>query len=253
MRFYAVAQNTFRETQRDRVQWILLLYAIIVIMSAFVLSPLAMGEGYRVTRDLGLAALSIIGVVLIALVGGGLVQKEVERRTIHTILSKPVGRAEFLLGKYLGLLGMVTSMFLGMLAFLMLTLLIMEGRIEMAVLMAGFFTLGELAVLTAIVVAFSSFVSPVLSGIFTFAVFVFGHFSQDLLDFAEKAPAGVGFIARGIYAVIPHLHHFDLRSEAAYGVLPTFPQTLIAVVYGAAYLGAVLVVGSAILSRREFK
>jgi hypothetical protein len=254
MKALAIAQNTFREARRDRVQWILLIYAITVIGGAYVLSPLALGEGYRVTRDLGLAALSLIGVVLIALVGGGLVHKEIERKTVFTLLARPVRRGEFLVGKFLGMLGMVAAIFAGMVGLLCAVLFLREGIVEPAVLAAAVFTFFELAVLTAVITTFSSFVSPALSGIFTFAVFVLGRFSEDLLRFAERAPSeAVALLSRGLYLVLPHLHLFDLRSEAAYSLLPDPGRVVAAAVYTLCYAGALLAMGSAILSRREFR
>ena len=250
----ALAANTFREARRDRVQWVLLVYAIVVLGGAYILSPISLGESYRVTRDLGLAALSIVGLLMIVLVGGGLVQKEIDRRTIFTILAKPVRRGEFLVGKYLGLMAMVVCIFGGMLGFLLLVVFLNEGKIEPAVVMAGVFTLGEFAVLTAVVVAFSSFASPVLASCFTLGLFVMGSFSQDLLRFAERAPsAGLAMAARAFYLVLPHLYVFDRRADAAYGVLPTGGEVLGALVYAVLYSAALLAAATVILSRREFK
>jgi len=250
----SLAANTFREARRDRVQWVLLLYAVVVLAGAYILSPISLGEGYRVTRDLGLAALSVVGLVMIVLVGGGLVQKEIDRRTIFTILAKPVRRGEFLLGKYLGLMAMVTAIFAGMLGFLILVVYVNERHVDPAVLVSGLFTLGEFSVLTAVVVAFSSFTSPVLASCFTFGLFVMGSFSQDLLRFADRAPSAVlALAARAFYLVLPHLHVFDRRAEAAYGVLPTTGEVMSAVVYAVLYSAALLAAATAILSRREFK
>jgi Cu-processing system permease protein len=253
MKVLAIAQNTFREARRDRAQWILLLYAVIVLGGASVLSPLAMGEGYRVTRDLGLAGISLIGLVLIVLVGGGLVQKEVERQTVLTVLSRPLRRPEFLLGKYLGLLGMVTLVFLGMTALLAGILLIKEGHLEAAVLWAALFTLGELALMTAVVVTFSAFVSPALAGVFTVAMFLVGHFAEDLPRFAEKTGGGLAEIARGLYVFLPHLEAFNLRAEAAYGIVPEPGRVAGAALYVLLYTAALLAGGAVIFSRREFR
>ena len=206
------------------------------------------------TRDLGLAAMSLVGVILIVFVGSGLVQKEIERRTVLTVLAKPVRRPEFLIGKYLGLLAMVTVIFLAMLALLMVVLWLRERHIEPAVLVAAGFTLGELAVMTAVAVAFSSFVSPVLSGVFTLALFVAGHFSADLLQFAEKMEASpLAGLARAVYLLLPHLDTFNLRAEAAYGVIPDLSVVLNALVYTVLYSMALVAAGCGIFSQREFR
>lgn len=254
MKALAIALNTFREARRDRAQWILLLYAVVVLGGAAVLTPLAMGEGYRVTRDLGLAALSLIGLIMIVLVGSGLVHKELDRRTVLTVLAKPVRRTEFLIGKYLGLMAMVTLIFAGMVLLLAGTLLIMERRLEPAVLCAAGFTYAELGVMTAVVVAFSAFVSPALAGIFTLALAVMGHFSGDLLRFADTAANPVlAWLSRGVYLVLPHLESFNWRAEAAYGVLPDPSQAGGAALYALLYTASLLALGSGIFTQREFR
>jgi Cu-processing system permease protein len=254
MKTLAIALNTFREARRDRVQWILLLYAAVVLGGTYILTPLAMGEGPRVVRDLGLAALSLVGVILIVLVGAGMVQKEIDRRTVLTVLAKPVRRPEFLLGKYVGMMGMVLFVFVAMVALLAAVVWMREGTVPAAVLWAAAFTFGELMVMTAVVVAFSTFVSPALAGVFTLAVFVFGHFSGDLLRFAEKAPsAALAFLARGFYYILPHLDAFNLRAEAAYGMSPSPERVAAAAGYALLYTAFLLVTASVIFSRREFR
>jgi ABC-type transport system involved in multi-copper enzyme maturation permease subunit len=254
MKTLAVAKNTFREARRDRAQWILVLYAVVLFGSAFVLSPLALGEAYRVTRDLGVAALSLVGVILIILVGSGMVQKEIDRKTVLTVLAKPIRRHEFLIGKYLGFMAMVAAVFAGMVLLLAGTLLLTEHRLEPAVLVAALFTLGELAVMTAIVVGFSSFATPALAGIFTLTVFVIGHFAGDLLRFAERVESPpLAAAAQIVYLLLPHLGAFNLRAEAAYGVLPTPGDALTAGLYAVCYSGCVIAVGCAVFTRREFR
>jgi ABC-type transport system involved in multi-copper enzyme maturation permease subunit len=254
MRTLAIAQNTFREARRDRAQWVFLLYAAIVVGGGTALTPLAMGEGYRVTRDLGLAAMSLIGMMLIVMVGSGMVQKEIDRATILTVLAKPLRRGEFVIGKYLGLLAMVALVFVCMTALLALVLFGREGRVDPAVLWAAAFTFGEFIILTAIVVAFSTFVSPILSGVFTVSVFIMGHFSADLLRFAGRVEGTLlAWVARGAYMVLPHMEVFNLRAEAASGLLPPRDMILGSSAYGLLYAVSVVLVASAIFSVREFR
>jgi ABC-2 type transport system permease protein len=254
MRALAIARNTFREARRDRAQWVFLLYAAIVVGGGTALTPLAMGEGYRVTRDLGLAAMSLVGMMLIVMVGSGMVQKEIDRATILTVLAKPLRRGEFLIGKYLGLLAMVALVFVCMTALLALVLLGHEGRVDPAVLWAALFTFGEFIVLTAVVVVFSTFVSPILSGVFTVAVFIMGHFSGDLLRFASTVEGTfLAWIARAAYMVLPHMEVFNLRGEAAGGILPAPDVVLASGAYGLLYAVSVVLIGAAIFSVREFR
>ena len=254
MKTIAIARNTFLEARRDRAQWILGLYGLIVLGGGVVLSPLAMGEGFRVTRDLGLAAMSLVGVILLVLVGAGMVQKEVDRRTVLTVLAKPIRRHEFLLGKYLGLMAMVTLVFAGMIVLLGAVLLLVEGKIHPAVLAAAGFTYFELMVMTAVVVGFSCFVTPALAGMFTLTIFIMGHFAADLLRFAETVESQfLAVTAHGVYFLLPHLDAFNLRAEAAYGILPPGGAALQTALYALLYSACVVALGSAIFARREFR
>ena len=255
MKALAIAKNTFRETYRDRVQWILAFYVILLLGGTLILTPLSMGEGYRITRDLGLAGISLVGMVLIALVGGGLIHKEIERRTVLSVMSKPIKRSQFLLGKFMGLLAMVTLVFAGMVLFFGAVLWATEGSLEKAVLMAALLTYGQLMILTALVVAFSAFVvSPVLSGLFVFMTFVLGNFSEDLLRFAEKAPTEtMAWLSRTSYLFLPHFHVFNWRAEAAYSVSPEPGQVLWAVLYAVLYTATILALGAAMFQRRELR
>ncbi len=254
MRILAIARNTFREARRDRVQWILLLYLAVVVGGSVVLSPLSLGEGYRITRDLGLAALSLVGVLLIVLVGGTLVHREIDRRTILTVLAKPIRRSEFLIGKYLGLLAMVVLVFVAMTVVFCTMLFVQEGHVEPAVLVAALFTFGEFMIMTSVVMLFSSFVSPALAGVFTLALFILGHFAEDLIRFAEEAPSALMATgAQVIYLLLPHLEAFNLRPEAAYGIVPTPDRIGAAALYAVLYSTAMLAAATLVLSRREFR
>ena len=251
----SVAKNTFREARRDRVQWVLLVYVVVLVGGSLILTPLSMGEGYRITRDLGLAAMSLIGLLLIAMVGGGMVHKEIERRTVLAILAKPLRRSDFLLGKFAGLLTMVTAVFVGMTLFLALVLAVIQKEIDTPVLVAAAMTFGELMILTAVVTASSAFlVSPTMSAFTALAVFVSGNFAESLLQFSESAPFGVvSVLSKAAYYIVPHFHLFNWRAEAAYGVYATSADWFWAAAYAVLYSTAVLAVGIFLFSRREFR
>jgi Cu-processing system permease protein len=255
MRALSVAHNTFREARRDRVQWVLLVYVVILVGGSMVLTPLSMGEGYRITRDLGLAAMSLVGLLLIAMVGGGMVHKEIERRTVLAILAKPLRRSDFLFGKFLGLLAMVAMVFVGMALFLALVLAVIQKQIDTPVLVAAAMTFGELMILTAVVTASSAFlVSPTMSAFTALAVFVCGNFAESLMKFAESAPAGiVSTMSKAAYYVVPHFHLFNWRAEAAYGISAGTADWVWASLYAILYSMAILAVGAYLFSRREFR
>ena len=103
MKTLALAQNTFREGVRDRVFFAVLVFSVLLLVASLVIGPLSLGEQGRITQDVGLASISILCFLIAVLIGTGIVYKEIERKTIYTVLSKPVSAWEFILGKFLGL------------------------------------------------------------------------------------------------------------------------------------------------------
>src|SRR6185436_18426174 len=202
----AIARNAFREAVRDRVLYNLVLFALLLIASAVFLGELSAGEEAKIIVDLGLSAMLLFGAFIAIFVGVGLVYKEIERRTLYAILSKPVGRGQFLVGKYLGLsltlLVNVTVMGLGVTLAL---LYVRRGwhplaaQIWPAILLIYF----ELLIITAVALVFSSFSSPALSALLTFFVFIIGHFSTDLKALADTSgSAPARFVFRAVYYLL---------------------------------------------------
>lgn len=253
-RIWAIAANTWREAIRDRIYLALVFFAVLILMSSQVLSPLALGEGGKVTRDFGLSALTLFGVLVTILIGTGMVHKEIERKTIMTLLSKPIGRGEFVLGKFLGLLLTLLLIAAGMLALLLGVLAAREGVLDRAVLLAALLSVGELVLMTAVAIFFSTCASPALSGMFTLAAWVVGHFSTDLKQMADAGAAGgVNWVARGVYYLLPNLELFNARAGASHGVAPGAGQFAVAAVYLVMYGGALLAAAVLIFRRREFR
>ncbi len=103
MKIYAIAVNTFKEAIRDKIFYSLVFFAGLIIGTSILLSMLTLGEGSKIIADISLAGINFFGVIISIFVGIGLVYKELEKKTIYTIISKPIRRSDFLLGKYLGL------------------------------------------------------------------------------------------------------------------------------------------------------
>src|ERR1700716_3622120 len=188
-RIGAIARNAFREAVRDRVLYNLVLFVLLLIAGAIFLGEISAGQEAKIIVDLGLSAILLFGVFIAIFVGVGLVYKEIERRTLYAILSKPIGRGEFMLGKYLGLC-----------LTLLVNVAIMGGGLSLALLYvkrgwdplivriwpAIFLIYVELAILTGVAMLFSAFSSPALSALLAFFVFVIGHFSADLKTLANS-------------------------------------------------------------------
>src|SRR2546423_10299820 len=187
-----IAANVFRESVRDKVLYNLVLFAILLIAGAYLIGQLTAGQDVRIIKDLGLGAMSIFGLFIAVFIGIGLVSKEVERRSIYSLLAKPVHRFQIVLGKYIGLVLTLAVNLSIMSAALYLVLLYMATTggpgmvrgIEAPVLDPALFkAIGllfvELSVVTAIALFFSTFSTPILSAAFTFSLYVSGHLSAD--------------------------------------------------------------------------
>ena len=252
---FTIARNTFREAVRDRVLYNLVLFVLLVTASAVFLGELTAGQEARTIVNLGLGAMLIFGTFIAIFVGVSLVSKEIEKRTVYAIFSKPIGRGEFIFGKYLGLSLTILVNVLVMGAGVSLALLYVGGNsLAVSIWGAIFLIFFELTILTAVAVLFSSFSTPALSALLSFFVFVIGHFSASLNDLAKGLGSSFAkFFFGVIYYILPNLSFYTFRSEAAHGILPPASMIFGAIAYAAVYVGILLVITIAIFSRRNFK
>jgi ABC-type transport system involved in multi-copper enzyme maturation permease subunit len=253
MKVWSIAFNTFRENLRDKLLYNLLIFALLMIGSSLILMRLTLGEFHRLILDIGLGSINFFGVLIAIFIGIGLVSKEIEKKTIYTIVSKPVARFQFLLGKYLGLsftLFINTAiMAAGLLAVLYLQDVPVHGVLFKALSMI----MMEFMVITAVALLFSTFSSATFSAIFTLALYVIGHLTPDLKTFGEKM-GGLGkTILEGMYYVLPNLDRFNLKGHVTHQIdVPTGDLLMIAA-YGMVYTAFLLTLASIIFQRRDFR
>ncbi|HTG92344.1 MAG TPA: ABC transporter permease [Pyrinomonadaceae bacterium] len=256
-RIIAIARNAFREAVRDRVLYNLVLFVLLLTAAAIFIGELSGGQERKVIVDLGLSSMLLFGAFIAIFVGVGLVYKEIEKRTIYAIFSKPVGRGEFLLGKYLGLcltlLVNVVVMGLGV----SLALIYVSGGWDPLVLViwpAMLLIYLELMILTAVALLFSSFSSPALSALLTFFVFIIGHFSADLKSLATSMGSpGARWLFASLYYVLPNLSNYSFITPAAHGQAPAAGFVAMTMLYGVCYIAVVLAAATVVFSRRNFK
>src|SRR5690242_18369758 len=189
-RIYHIAANTFREAVRDRVLYNLIAFALLLTGAAVLVGQISIEIERLVVINLGLTAVSLFGVVIAIFVGIGLVSKEIEKRTLYTVLSRPVRRWEFIVGKFFGLAGtlVVNAFFMAIGVFA--ALLYVAHKFQKPdgwVLVALYFIILEFLIICSVALLFSTFSSPMLSAVFAFSLFVIGTFSEDLRNFAAMA------------------------------------------------------------------
>lgn len=249
-----LAGSTFLETVRDKIFYLVAVFGFIMLASTAILSPLTVGAQGKIMADVGLASMVIFGLLVVVFVGSNMVRKELDKGTIVTILSRPVGRREYLIGKFLGLnLTLVTMLGVMGLVFLLM-LFLAPGSFSLRFLGAFYLTFLELTLINAVVVFFSTSVSPILAAVFTLGVFSVGHLSQSIRDFGQLQDSLFQRqISELVYYLTPNLEVFNLRGLVVHGTTVPGSHLVMATVYCLAWSGLLLVVAGSIFSRKELR
>jgi ABC-type transport system involved in multi-copper enzyme maturation permease subunit len=257
MRVATIALHTFKESVREKVLYNLVAFALLLIGAGILFGSISVGVEQIILITLGLTSISVFGLLIAIFIGIDLVSKEIERRTIYNILSKPVSRLEFILGKYLGLLltlfvntAIMTVGFYAALFYQKRALLLDDLRFLGAV----YFILLELAMVVGIAVVFSCISTPVLSALYTFCLYVIGNFSADLRAFGQETQSALlGTVSDVLYYSLPNFGNFNVISQVAHAEkIPGYlwlGNSLYALLYIAALLGMAVLV----FEEREFR
>lgn len=261
-RTWAIALNTFREATRNRVLYVLVLFAVGLMGFSIVLGELSLHEEVRVIEDIGLAGISLVGLVIALFLGVNLLSKELDKKTVFFVIPKPLFRAEFLLGKLLGLAVTLAVLVALMAAVLALVLATEGGHADVALLRAEILVLLELWLVTAVALLFSSFSSPYLSAMFTASLWIIGRNSAELRAFAEGKLAGtpLGMLLDGVTVVLPDFHAFYVSGAMLSGDTPvsvhesfvSWGYVAEAALYAGAYGGMCAVLACVLFQRRDF-
>jgi len=245
----AIAANTFREAVRDRVLYNLIAFALLMSGGAILVGQISIDIERLVVVNLGLTAVSLFGVVIAIFIGIGLVAKEIDKRTLYTVLSRPVRRWEFIVGKFFGLVGtlVVNASLMAVGVFAALFYVSRHfARPDVWLLVALYFIILEFLIITSLALLFSSFSTPLMSAIFAFSLFVIGSFAEDLRGFASLATGLPHWFAMAAAYLVPNLSALNVISSVAHGEAVAghliLYNTLYALLYTAmAISGAVLI------------
>ena len=262
-----VAVNVFKESVRDRVLYSLVAFATLLIAVSYLLGQLTAGQDVKIIKDLGLAAIATFGLLIAVFIGVGLVWKEVERRSIYSLLSKPMRRHEFILGKYAGLaltlfvnVAIMTAAFYAVLAYMntqfpdAVRASWPAPATDLGMLRAIGLIFLELLLVTAIALFFSTFSNPFLSTALTFGFWVIGHFNADLRNFETVVESQTAaYLARTLYYVLPNFAAFDIKMQVVHALPVPGSYVATTAVYGLVYIALLLAAAVAVFSRRDFK
>jgi ABC-type transport system involved in multi-copper enzyme maturation permease subunit len=253
MKVYSIALNTIREAIRSRILYLLLIFALLMIASSRIVSLLTVGDELKIIKDIGLISISFFGVLMAVFIGIGLVSKEIEKRTIYNIISKPIQRYQFLLGKYFGLLltlliniGVMTLLFLVVIYF-------KSGLWELNLLKAIVLFFFELLIIIAVAILFSTFTTPILSSVFTLAIYLMGQLTPNLLLLREKVSGIIGrTILLILYYLLPNLQNLNIKNEIVHNIAMNNQFIFFAIAYSLTYSTVIMLLAILLFQKRDF-
>lgn len=255
-RVRSISLNTFREAVRDRVLYNLVVFVLLLVATTPLFAQISFGLEKLILVNVGLSAISLFGVIIAILIGVGLVYKEIEKKTLYTILSRPVRRWEFILGKYFGLiLTLVVNVALMTAGFYIALFIFNHGltTADAALLLAIYFIVLQFLMITAITLLFSAFSTPIFSAVFAFAFFFIGTMSDDLRTFAAASRGVSRWIMGAAAYVVPNLSPLNVISQVAHANPVGGKLVLFNTIYAVLYSTATLAAAALIFERRDFK
>lgn len=250
---FAVATNTFREAVRDKVLHSILFFAVLLLLMSLVMQEITIGDQDKVVRGVALGGISLLGGLIAIFLGVGLVWKEIDKKTIYTLASKPLPRWRLLLGKYLGLWFTLAAE-IGILAVLY-TIIVgsQQGLPSADVYLSIGLLMMELTLLCAWAMLFSTFAAPTTASAFATCVYLIGHFTDDIALFGDRSDNPTfKALCSALYRVLPNLEIFNVRAEAVHGIPVPAAEIGWALAYGAGYTAVVLVLAMLVFERRDF-
>jgi ABC-type transport system involved in multi-copper enzyme maturation permease subunit len=249
---YVVTKSTFKESVRDKVLYAILAFAFIFISFSIFLGSISLGQDLHVVRSIGLAGIYLFGLLLSIFLGATLVYKELERRTLYFVLSKPITHGQFILGKFFGLFASVALSIAGMAVVYLGVVAFEGGGFDSLALLAVLFELFELGLLIAISIFFSTCTRPLAATIYTILAVYVGHSLSTVVDTTTRLQ-NTFFIAgaKVMYYLLPNLEKFDIRDMVVYYGVPTHLEVLAVFGYALVYTAILLLAATILLKKRE--
>jgi ABC-type transport system involved in multi-copper enzyme maturation permease subunit len=249
----SLTRYTIRAYVKERVLLVVLIFGFILMVSSHVLAPLAVGAQQKIIVDIGLGSISVFGVLLVILLGASSFSRDKDKGILTAILAKPVSRVDYVLGRFFGTVVTISMVMMMMAVLYTFIALLSDTQLSSMMFHAMYLSVVEVALLTAVMTFFSSFSTPMLSAFFTLCVFIAGHLSKDLSNFADHfGGAGFKFVSAFFYYVLPNLSLLNIRSEAVHGLPLMEYYTSSATIYAAFYASVLLFVAALIFRRKDF-
>ncbi len=264
-RIFAIASTGFKEGIRERILYLLLLFALLMMFASYGLAALSMGEYIKITQDVGLASIMIFGVLIAIFMGASIIYKDIEQKTIYTILTTPIKRSEYLVGRFLGLASLVfvVTIFMTIIFFAILFSFnrnvyysqwtirtIFIGDIILAIV----YSYLAMLIVIAISIFFSTFTSPIVASIITFFVYIIGNGLDTIKSLVDKVNSQAAkALLKIIYYILPNFSNLNLRDLAIYGIVPSAQHLVLLVVYTVIYIVIMLMLSAVVFNKKEMR
>lgn len=254
MKIITIAHNTFKEATRNKIFYLLIFFGVIFAGASKLLGILSVGEQTRILKDAGLSAISFFSAMIAIFTGINLIYKEIDKRTIFNILSKPVSRGTFITGKFVGLSFTLFNALWPMVVIFYVFLWLYTGEFDPKLLLYFSLLYIELLIINALSLLFSSFTTPILSTIFTISLYIIGHLTWTFNQFKHKLIEPVSkYLIYIVYYLVPNLDKFNIKNAVVLNKELSFVSLGLTVLYGALYIAGILCLTTWIFKRREFK
>jgi len=249
----AVVKNTFKEAIRDRVMYVIVIFGVVLVVASLLLYDLSLRQDIKMIKDFGLASISLFGIIVTLFLGSNMVFKEIDKKTIYLVLSKPIKRYMFLIGKFLGL-SLVLLCITAFLTIIFYAVLMVRGEsLSSLFLLSIFFSYLEMLFLNSFVIFFSTFASPILATFLSIGVFILGHTVDSLLWIVEKTESiFVERFCTALYYVLPNFELLNFKNQVVYGISISLKHGLFVFGYAVFYIIFILFVSSRVFQKKEF-
>lgn len=249
-----IARMTFLEARRNRIIWSLFFFALVLVLTSFLFQEVTIASYDRIVRDVGMAAINVFGVLLATFLGVSVVAREIERRTVYVILSRPLSRVQYLFGKLLGVWLTVAVCLLLMLVAFIVEAVVYRGELAPVIFQAFWTMQVEFLVLASFAMFASTFTSSAVAAFMTISLYVIGHLSEDLYFFGRKSGSLVlKKLGAVFFFAVPNLEKLNLKPEVSALQHVTALHVLSVSVYGLLYAVVFITAAVAIFVRRDLK
>ena len=248
-----IALASLREAIRDRILYTLFLFALAIMALSHVVDSLVFAQKAKIVKDIGLGGISITGLLIAIAISASIFLKDVRGLRGCALLSKPISRAQFVLGKYLGALITLGVIVVLMGCIVMADAGVMEGKLDRNLMVGVSLIFVELSVIVAFGLFFSTFCAPITSGCLTFAVYVLGHVTHTVGGPESLDGFSLSQVIYGVLSLFPNLERFNLKADVVYDTLPAWQYLLSLTLYGAMYVCVALFLAWLVTRKRDIK